>query len=848
MKISFLFCTMIYFALLIQSPIVSQPYNFRPNLNLDPTIEAKIDALILQMTLKEKAELLSGTDFDSKPVERLGIPALRMTDGPVGVRYFQSTAFPASVAMAATWDPDLIEQVGHVLGREAKAKGKNVLLGPCINIHRVPHGGRNFESFGEDPFLAGQIAAAYIQGVQREKVIATAKHFAVNNQEFERMSIDVRIDERSLHEIYLPAFKAAIEQGGAWAVMSAYNRLNGHYCSGNTYLLTDILKGRWGFKGFVMSDWGAVHSTIPDLFAGTDIEMPLGRYFEPQQVIAAVHEGFIRPSQLDDKVRRMLRAMFAMGFFDQKQNDLGAVDTPAHRQLARTVAQQGIVLLKNQNNLLPLDRKKIKSIAIIGPNAEVAVTGGGGSSFVNPFYAVSPLEGIRAKVGNKVAVRYARGIPIKSSLIPISSECLRPPVGVDGLHGLLAEYFNNMSFSDEPVIRRIDPQINFNVGDGKVDERLNADKISIRWTGRLVPKESGLYAIGLSSDDGTRLYLDGQLRVDNWGDHGIITKTDTLQLEAGREYDLRVEFYENGGGAAAILGWEKIDVAEFARRTTAERQKVLSLAQNSDVVVICVGNTPEIETEGKDRDNLNLPEGQAELISAVCQVNPRTIVVLNSGAAVLMNEWIDQVPALLEAWFPGQEGGNALADVLFGDVNPSGKLPTTFPKRWEDAAAYGNYPGRDGTVHYAEGIFVGYRHFDKNDIEPLFPFGYGLSYTTFSYRDLTVEPASLRTNGKISVGLTVQNTGSRAGAEVVQLYVKDLECSVPRPLKELKGFKKVFLQPREQQRIVFELDPSALAFYDIVTKDWVTEPGIFEVMIGSSSRNIQLVGQFELQD
>ncbi len=847
MKKTFLCGVLVCFLTHTNEQLFSQEVTAPTNLHLDPVIEARIDHIIEQMTLEEKAAMVSGTGFDSKPLERLGIPALRMTDGPVGVRSGNATAFPVSVAMAATWNPDLIKQVGQALGQQAKSKGKNVLLGPCLNIHRVPHGGRNFESFGEDPYLAARMAVAYVQGVQSERVIATAKHFAVNNQEFERTSVDVRIDERALHEIYFPAFKAAVQEGGAWAVMSAYNRLNGHYCSGNTYLLTDVLKNRWGFQGFVMSDWGAVHSTIPDLYAGTDIEMPTDQYFTVQEVVAAIHKGSIKESKLNDKIRRMLRAMFAMGYFDQQPIDQGALDTPAHRQLARTVAQEGIVLLKNQNNLLPLNKNKIKSIAVIGPNAAVAITGGGGSSFVTPFYSVSPLQGIQAKVGKRITVRYARGILQETNLTPIPTEYFRPPKGVEGKYGLLAEYFNNMTFSGDPVIRRIDPQINFNVGEGKVDERMNEDKISIRWTGRLVPKESGLYAIGLSSDDGTRLYLDGQLRVDNWGDHAIVTKTDTLQLQAGKEYDLRVEFYEHGGGAAAILGWEKIDPDQATRLFVAERQKAISLAQNSDVVLLCVGNTAEIETEGKDRDNLNLPKDQVELILAVSQANHRTIVALNSGAAVLMNEWIDHVPALLEVWFAGQEAGNALADIIFGDVNPSGKLPTTFPMHWEDAPAFGNYPGTDGIVNYAEGIFVGYRHFDKMDIDPLFPFGHGLTYTTFSYENLQISPTVLSQDNQLKISLTITNNGNRPGAEVVQLYVQDLECSVPRPMKELKAFKKIFLKPKQQQNVQFSLDRSALSFYDIVTKNWIVEPGRFKVLLGSSSKDIRLVGDFELR-
>lgn len=806
-------------------------------------IEQRIDQLLTQMTLEEKADMLSGTGFDSKPLPRLGIPSMKMTDGPLGVRYGKATAFPAGVAMAATWNPELIEKVGKAIALEAKAKGRNVLLGPCINIHRVPHGGRNFESYGEDPHLTSRMAVAYIKGVQKQGVIATVKHFAVNNQETDRLTINAKVDERPLREIYLPGFMAAVTEGKAWAVMGAYNRLNGPYCCANDWLLNKVLKGEWGFQGLVMSDWGAVHDVDSTLKGGCDLEMPGGQFLTKENVVKCVKEGRIEEKLINEKIRRMLRAMLAMGFFDSSKTDTNVLHSAKHKALALRVAQESIVLLKNENGLLPLDKTKIKKLAIVGPHAERAITGGGGSSFVSPYYAVSPLEGLKNKLKDQVEILYALGVPKEFDHKTVDSLCLVPPKGYSQAHGLLGEYFDNEEFKGTPVVKRLDSQIRFFWGENAPDSLLPKNHFSVRWTGFLVPQESGLYTLAIGSDDGSRLYFNGKRLLDNWGLHGITIKQASVRLEAGKAYPIKIEMFESSGDAGVLLLWKK----ELGQKVDPI-QEAIEIAKQADAVVAFVGNSPRIETEGLDRETLALSDPQVRLIQEVSKVNPNTIVVLYSGAAVLMNPWIDKIPSILEVWFPGQEGGNAIADILFGHVNPSGKLPTTFLKKWEDSPAYGNFPGSKGNVEYKEGIFVGYRHFDTRGIEPLFPFGHGLSYTSFEYRDLKITPSKIKVQDKVKIQLTIQNTGHRAGAEVVQIYIGDPEARVERPVKELKAFKKVFLKAGEKSTLTFNLDKTALSFYDVVKKDWVAEPGKFIVYAGSSFRDIRLQGEFELEE
>jgi len=699
--------------------------------------EERVADLLGRMTPAEKAAMLAGAGWmETQPNARLGIPSIRMADGPLGVRNWTgssavtmaarnpvtSTAFPAGIALAASWDVELAGEVGRTIAQEVKALGRDMILGPTVNINRVPLWGRNFEGYGEDPYLAARLAVAWVKAVQAEGVIPAVKHFAANNEDFERHRIDEAIDPRTLHEIYFPAFKAAIQEAGAWAVMSAYNKVNGRWCSQNPVLLTDTLHRRWGFQGFVISDWGSTYATAATINAGMNLEMPGGEpmrvwfarpesqqegrgagWLTADKVLAAVAAGEVRQAAVDDSVRRILRVMFAAGLFDAPARG-GAVDTPAQRAVARRAATEGIVLLKNEGGLLPLGGPGVRSIAVIGPSAAVARTGGGGSSFVNAAYAVTALDGIREAAGPQVAVRSALGTAMPGE----------------------------------------DPE------------------------------------------------------------------------------------HENPAAVAAL------------------RQEAVALAGAADAAIVVVGNSRALESEGFDRPSMDLPANQDDLIAAVAAANPRTIVVVIAGAPVTMTRWIDRVPAVVCAWYGGQEAGHAIGDVLFGRANPSGKAPVTFPARYADATAYGNYPGTDLHVTYAEGIYVGYRGFERRGVQPLFPFGHGLSYTTFQYSELTVEPARVAPGGAARVGLTVRNAGARAGAEVVQLYLHQVAPSVDRPPKELKGFARVELAPGESRRVTLTVDPAAMSFFDPRRDDWVAEPGTFEVLVGGSSADIRLREQFEL--
>jgi beta-glucosidase len=722
-------------------------------------VEERVQDLLGRMTVEEKVSLLSGANWmETVAIQRLGIPSIKMADGPAGVRSwlgpsaltnaansklpkFSSTAFPSGIAVAATWDPAMAQAIGQALGQEVRAIGRDMILGPTVNIQRVPLWGRNFEGYGEDPYLAARIGVGYIKGVQGEGVIATVKHFAANNEEFERHRVDETIDERTLQEIYFPAFKAAVQEAGVWSVMSAYQKVNGLYCSENPFLLQDVLRKEWGFKGFVVSDWGSTYSTDGPVNAGMDIEMPGGDvarawlategakkngnggdWLSPDKVLPRIAAGAITKATLDENVSSILRIMFVSGVFDRAQTAASEIDTPAQRAVARHAAAESMVLLKNSGNLLPLDSAKIKTLAVIGPNAAVARTGGGGSSLVRSNYAVTPLDAIKERAGSAIQVSYALGAAID---------------------------------------------------------------------------EEGVSGAGL---------------VEN--------------LSAA------------GGDKAAA---EKL------------RAEAVAVAAKADAVILVVGDNARVESEGFDRTTLDLPPGQDELIAAVAKANHNTVVVFNAGAPVNVSRWVKDVPALVDAWFGGQEIGHAVADVLFGDVNPSGKLPFSYVNEMKESPAYGNYPGENLHMKYAEGIYVGYRYFDKHGIAPQYPFGYGLSYTNFGYSDLKIKigPIGESPAGSgpqtFEVNLRIRNEGKRAGAEVVELYVHDGHSSVDRPVKELKGFRRVEVAPGQSSEVTFTLDQGALAYYSTAKKAWVAEPGTFEVLVGSSAADIRLKGEFELR-
>ncbi len=797
--------------------------------------EAKIENLLKQLTLDEKILLIAGTGFDTVEIKRLGIPAFHMTDGPVGVRIAPATSFPSGIGLAATFDPKIIYAVGKAIAQEAKAKNFNVLLGPAMDIQRVPQAGRNFESYGEDPFLASEMAVSYINGIQSENVVAVAKHFAANNQEENRHTINAIVDERTLHEIYFPPFRASVERGNVLAVMSSYNKLNGFYASENDYLLNEVLKKRWNFSGLVMSDWGAVHSTIPTIKNGLDLEMPTGEFLNNEAVKKALDAKEISESNIDEMVRRLLRVMILSGIMDGKSAQNGSIDTPEHRKITRDAATASIVLLKNENELLPIDKNKIRSIAVIGPNADKARIGGGGSAQVVPFYSVSPLKGLKNAVGEKVKINFSPGIVALEDTQPIPAENLRAADGKT--NGLTGEYFANMNLEEKPAFTRIDSNLDFHWKTESPAENYPADKFSNRWTGFLVSPVSGKYSISLSSNDGGRMFLDDEKIIDVWSDHATLTGTAVIELKANEPRKIRVEHYENIGNADLVLGWRLIEENIL--------EKAAETAKNSDIAIIFAGLSDATEAESRDRTSLDLPKEQIDLVNAVAKANPKTIVVNTSGAPVLMNDWIDKIPSLVQTFYYGQEGGNAIADILLGNVSPSGKLPVTFLKKWEDSPAFGNYPGDGENVEYKEGIFVGYRWFDTKKIEPLFPFGHGLSYTNFEYSNLKLIKGNA---GNLTVNFDIKNTGKRDGAEAAQVYVQDLESSLPRPEKELKGFDKVFLKAGEKKMVSIKLDKDAFAFYDPKTSAWIAEKGDFKILVGSSSRLIRFSGDYKLNE
>jgi beta-glucosidase len=652
-----------------------------------------IDSIISQMTLEEKAALCTGAShWTTTPVERLGIPEMIMSDGPHGVRRvadihsianesLPATCFPTSSCLASTWNVDLLHKMGEALAEECIALNVDVLLGPGTNMKRSPLGGRNFEYFSEDPFLAGELAASLIDGIQSRGVGASLKHYATNNQEFQRFTISSEVDERTLREIYLPAFEKAVKKAKPWTVMCAYNKLNGTYCSEHHYLLTDILKNEWGFHGLVVSDWGAVHDRVASLKGGLDLEMPGPQDLRVNAVVEAVRSGKLDSTILDESVRRILNIVFKA----KETPKTGAFDVDLHHELAHKIASEGMVLLKN-NGLLPL--KSFQHIAVIGYSAENAHFQGGGSSHVNTTRVAVPFKELKLQAG--------------------------------------------------------------------------AAELT--------------YAEGYSSDNSYRIDLIDQS---------------------------------------------------------------VSLARSADVAVLYIALPSYKESEGYDRSDLDLTDQQVALIQAVSKVQPNTVVVLNNGAPVSMGSWIDDVAAVLEGWMMGQAGGQAVADVLFGKVNPSGKLAETFPIKLVDTPAFINWPGGAGKAHYGEGLFIGYRYYDARQMPVQFPFGYGLSYTTFAYRNAKVSTKNFKDTDGVNVTVDVTNTGTFSGMEIVQVYVHDQKSLLVRPVKELKGFAKVELQPGETKSISIHLDFRAFAYFHPDYKKWITEDGDFDILIAASATDIR---------
>lgn len=791
-------------------------------------LEQQVERLLKQMTPEEKISLLTGKDAINLPsVERLGIAVMRMKDGPNGVtNEKRATCFPTGITMASTWNEDLIEELGAALGREAKDAGYHVILGPTVNIHRIALGGRNFESFSEDPYVAGKIGAAYTRGVQSERVAVSVKHFATNNQEQNRHTVNSVVDERALREIYLPAFKRIVEEADPWTIMAAYNRLNGEFCCHNPFLLDQILKKEWGYKGLVVSDWAAVHG-VDAVMKGTDIEMP-GPVHAAEK-LEAYKKGEITPERLDANVRRILRIMIKTGVIGGRENTKDGLGSARNKAVARRVAEEGLVLLKNDKNVLPFDRKKIKKLAVIGPNVKEGRAGGLGSSKVEPEYIVTMWDALQKELqGDGIELLYDKGCDFVE-MPSIDHKYFTTP---DGKPGVKARYFNNRTLEGEPVYECVEENIDFDWAMDSPDASVRSDDFSAIYEAVLTPPASGTYKIGLTNNDGARLYIDGKLVIDNWNDLRLIDpKVIELDLEKGRSYDIKVEFFEWGVTAGVRLAWEIPNMDMIGDKF----DKALALAKQADAVLVVGGFSEYGEGEGADRRSILLPGFQNRLIEEVAEVNPNTAVVLINGSNVAM-PWIDKVNAVVEAWYPGQEGTYAVADALFGKVNPSGKLTTSFICDVNDNPAQKYYMKNLQNAEYGEGIYVGYRCYEKQGTKVHFPFGHGISYTKYKYDDLSVKVD----RDMLHVSFKLSNVGGMDGKEVAQVYVADKAAKIDRPVKELRGFRKVALKKGETQKVTIDIPVDDLRYFDPVSKTWKLDNGKFEVMVGASSQDIRL--------
>jgi beta-glucosidase len=812
----------------------------------------RIDEIVHKMTLAEKLDYVGGMEMTIRAVPSVNVRALQMSDGPVGVRLdsgFPSTTYSAGIGLAASWDRELAQRVGAGIGRDARARGINFMLGPGVNIYRSPRNGRNFEYFGEDPFLTSNIAVGYITGMQEQGVSSTIKHYIGNNSEFLRHDSDSIIDARTMREIYLPSFEAAVKKAHVGAVMDSYNLVNGAHATQNVPLNIDIMRKEFGFEGTIMSDWDATYDGVAAANGGLDLEMPHGANMNRKNLEPAIKAGKVSEATIDDKVRHILSTAMMFGWLDRDQTDpsISYVDR-GNWETALDSARESAVLLKNEGDLLPLNKAGIKSILIVGPDAYPGVPVGGGSAGVVPFHTISPLEGLTDAFGTTATVWYDRGVPKIDELAKATEFTTEPK---NGKPGMTLETFHNHELSGPPATTSVASHIN---ASGINWELMDSDpelvatlfppgkKVSRRYTGYYTAPLTGRYILALeASGEGSnnRVVVDGKQVIDDWELVRAFEPHVTLDLSAGPHkvvVEERQDFAVGGKLRVAIVPEEKI---------VNERAK--ELAAKADVVVVAAGFDKDSESEGGDR-TFDLPYGQDALIRAMATANKKVIVAVTSGGNVDSNAWLDRVPVLLESWYGGQDGGRALAEILLGEVNPSGHLPATFERHAEDNPTFANYYPEAGTkrVVYKEGIFVGYRGYQHNHVKPLFPFGYGLSYTTFKFANLAVSPESAGANPQITVTFDVTNTGSRKGAEVAQVYLSDDHAKTERPERELKGFDRVSLESGETKHVSVTLDARAFAYWSTSTSKWTIDPGKFMVHVGDSVESTPLSGSVEL--
>lgn len=879
MKLQNLISTLALSGILLLSPNITKAQNYLFQ-QKDLPVKDRIEDLIRQMTLEEKIDLLSGyEDFYLHPCQRLGIPAFKLADGPLGVAswglFGKATAFPSSLSLAASWNRDLARQVGDMYGQEWRARGIHFLLAPGVNIYRASKGARNFEYYGEDPFLTSEMIVPFIKGVQDRGVIATVKHFAANDQEFDRYTVSSEISERTLREIYLPPFQAAVQKAGVKAVMTGYNPVNGIYCTENKYLI-DILKKEWGFKGMLMSDWACTYSADKAANNGLDLEMGSHNWLIKEKLLPLIEKGIVTEETINDKVRRIYGACMELGFFDRPQRDTTlTVYNPDANRMAYEAAKESMILLKNEHNLLPL--KGVKNIAIIGPNAcynlvndrshnvNSITYGGGGSSKVHPWHVTSILQGIKTEFAD-ADISYSEGISNQYKPSLFQSSRFRTK---NGEAGLTAIYYksgsNTVSAENDEMVQlqakasgrsskagtnalapndeatnnenatfsRIDRQVNFSWWGTPHNYTALGDDYHVEWDGYVDVEKNDSLIFFVDAQGGYRLWIDDTLCLDASSSQSFDCRNVTVKGEKDTSKHIRLEYLSQKSTPSEIrLGYDY--------KSNRDYSEAIRLAKKADVVIFCSGLDGSIELEGRDR-SFDLPYGQDILINELAKVNPNIIVTVTAGGGVNMASWIDKVPAVIHLLYPGQEGGTVLAEIISGRVIPSAKLPFSIERKWIDSPACGNYDEtrREKKVYYNEGIFVGYRGYDYKKIEPLFPFGYGLSYTDFKYSDLKIETID-KENKTVRITFDITNTGAYKGAEIAQIYVHDVRSKEARPLKELKGFEKVLLTPGETRSVSVALDKTAFQYYQEKSHRWILEAGQFEIWVGASSKDIRL--------
>jgi beta-glucosidase len=841
-----------------------------PFMNPDLPLQTRVDDLVSRMTLEEK---VSQTMNHAVAIPRLGVAEYDWwSEGLHGVaRAGVATVFPQAIGLAATWNTDLMLKVATAISDEARAKHHdfvrkgefNIYQGlsywsPNVNIFRDPRWGRGQETYGEDPYLTGRMGVSFVRGMQGDdarylKLVATPKHYAVHSgPEPARHRFDAIAGERDIRETYLPAFKACVTEGGAWSVMGAYNRTNGEACNASKYLIRKVLRDEWGFRGYVTSDCGAVgdiaygHHIVQTMAEAAALAVKIGCDLdcgrEYQSLLEAVGKGLISEKEIDVTLKRLFEARFRLGMFDPPEMvaysrfPITVNDCDANAALALESARESMVLLKNADGVLPL-KKELKSILVAGPNADAVDVLYGNYNGISSR-PVTPLEGIRRAVSPDTKVQYLPGCDWVEarSMTPVPSSALRPSVGKSDQNGLSAEYFLNVSLEGTPAATGIDPAVVFDWDQTRPRSPIVHDNFSVRWTGKLVPPKSGRYTLSITADDGFRMFLDGKMLFDDWTRHAPATKSSDLDLKAGREYDIRIEYYQLMGGASIRFNWAQPEANPL--------RDAVQAAKSSDAVIFVGGISPMLEGEempvsapgflGGDRTDIGLPKVQEEMIQALQKTGKPVVVVLMTGSALAVNWAQRNAAAIVLAWYPGQAGGTALADVLFGAYNPAGRLPVTFYTGTDQLPPFEDYSMTNRTYRYFTG-------------KPLYPFGFGLSYTTFAYSNLAVFEPRIKKDQCVNVSVDVENSGKIAGDEVVQLYVKDVQASTPRPIKSLKGFKRLALSPGEKKTVQFTLTPEDLSMVNDAG-NWVVEPGQFEVMVGASSEDIRLSGGFEVAE